>query len=78
MNQEGEKVAIIGGGLVGCYMALLLAKENIKVDIYEQRDELVSKSYGRTINLIINQRGLDALKQVGADISKYCMELYGF
>lgn len=78
MIHEGEQVAIVGGGLVGCYMSLLLAQQGTRVDIYEQRSELVSKSYGRTINLIINQRGIDSLKQVGVDITKYCVELYGF
>ena len=78
MIHEGERVAIIGGGLVGCYMALLLANENIDVDIYESRDELVSKNNGRSISININSRTFDALKKVGVDISKHSAELHGF
>ncbi|MFC2042069.1 FAD-dependent oxidoreductase [Chloroflexota bacterium] len=41
-KQIGESVAIIGGGLIGCEMALWLVKQGKKVTIIEQLPELMT------------------------------------
>jgi len=65
-----EKIAIIGGGPIGCTLALLLAEQNYKVDLYERREltcEGCKLSNGRTINFTVMARGLEALRLVGCD-----------
>ncbi|MCU0467366.1 MAG: FAD-dependent monooxygenase [Arcicella sp.] len=61
-----KTVSVLGGGLVGPMMALLLAKRNIKVNIFEKRPnpfQHYSKS-GRTVNLALSERGWRALKKI--------------
>ncbi len=41
----GEKVVILGGGLVGCEMAVHLAKQGKTITIVEMRDELAPDAY---------------------------------
>ena len=62
-----EKVTIIGAGLTGPLMATLLANNNYTVDIYERRPDMRTKSIsaGRSINLALSARGIQALKDVG-------------
>lgn len=61
------KVTIIGAGLSGPLMATLLAKSDYAVDIYERRPDMRKKSMsaGRSINLALSARGIQALKDVG-------------
>ena len=61
------KVTIIGAGLSGPLMATLLAKNDYAVDIYERRPDMRKKSMsaGRSINLALSARGIQALKDVG-------------
>ncbi|TQK68921.1 NAD(P)/FAD-dependent oxidoreductase [Nocardioides sp. SLBN-35] len=69
---DGEpvrRVAVVGAGLAGCLMAVLLARRGLAVDLYERRSDprLVGAERGRSINLAISARGLDALSRVGLD-----------
>jgi kynurenine 3-monooxygenase len=60
-------VAIVGAGLAGCLLATLLARRGISVTVYERRDDPrhTQPERGRSINLAISARGLEALDQVG-------------
>jgi kynurenine 3-monooxygenase len=62
-----ERVAIIGAGLAGCLLATLLARRGIEVTVYERRDDprVTGPERGRSVNLAISARGLEALAQVG-------------
>lgn len=64
-----ERVAIVGAGLSGCLLAVLLARRGLAVDLYERRDDprLAGAERGRSINLAISARGLDALSRIGLD-----------
>ena len=63
----GEKVAIMGAGLVGSLLSIFLAKRGHDVSIYEKRGDLRSRNVGggRSINLALSDRGLRALDGVG-------------
>jgi kynurenine 3-monooxygenase len=60
-------VAIIGGGLAGSLLACCLARRDVPVRVYERRpDPRAGKAErGRSINLAISERGLDALRRIG-------------
>jgi len=66
INNNG-KVAIVGGGLAGSLLALMLAQEGHEVDLYERRSDPRNQSdnAGRSINLGLSKRGMNALKLVG-------------
>jgi len=64
---EQPRVAVVGAGLAGCLLATLLARRGIEVSVYERREDprLTGAERGRSINLAISARGLDALEHVG-------------
>ena len=64
---DAERVALVGAGLAGCLLATLLARSGLEVTVYERRDDprLAAPERGRSINLAISARGLEALDQVG-------------
>ncbi len=64
-----ERVAIVGAGLSGCLLAVLLSRRGLAVDVYERREDprRAGAERGRSINLAISARGLDALARVGLD-----------
>ncbi|UZW60121.1 FAD-dependent oxidoreductase [Lysobacter enzymogenes] len=66
-NNAAGRVAIVGGGLAGSLLALSLARQGIGVDVYERRsDPRVDQSGGgRSINLGLSKRGIQALSEVG-------------
>ena len=61
-----ESIAIAGGGLVGTILAAYLARQ-YDVTVYEWRGDIrqQSGSAGRSINLIMTSRGLNALEGLG-------------
>jgi kynurenine 3-monooxygenase len=66
--QSGD-VAIVGGGLAGCLLACFLARRGESVRVYERRHDPRggTPERGRSINLAISERGLDALRRVDLD-----------
>jgi len=62
-------VAIVGAGLAGCLLACFLARRGLRVSLFERRADprLGKPERGRSINLAISERGLDALRQVGLE-----------
>ena len=62
-----DNITIIGSGLTGPLLSLLLAQENYHVDLYEKRVDPRNNelSAGRSINLALSCRGIEALKQAG-------------
>jgi kynurenine 3-monooxygenase len=63
----GERVAVVGAGLAGCLLATLLGRRGLSVTVYERRPDprVAGAERGRSINLAISARGLDALEHVG-------------
>lgn len=59
-------IAIVGGGLAGCLAACFLARRNEQVVVYERRGDprASGAERGRSINLALSERGLDALRRI--------------
>ncbi|MEV8630349.1 NAD(P)/FAD-dependent oxidoreductase [Streptosporangium sp. NPDC051023] len=64
-----HEVAVVGAGLVGCLTACYLARRGYAVTLYERRPDprQAAPERGRSINLAISERGIDALRRVGLD-----------
>ncbi|SMF59929.1 FAD-dependent oxidoreductase [Pseudobacteriovorax antillogorgiicola] len=64
---KSEVVTIAGAGLAGAYLATLLAEAGVTVNLYESRPDMRQENVGggRSINLAISRRGLEALAAVG-------------
>ena len=77
-----ERIAVIGGGPVGCLAALAFAQRGCKVDIYESRpdprtSEAVARASQRSINLALSLRGITGLRSVtglGLDLADLVLE----
>jgi kynurenine 3-monooxygenase len=67
MKSTSEKITLIGAGLNGPLLAILLMQRGFAVEIYERRPDMrrVRISAGRSINLAISTRGIQALQQAG-------------
>ncbi|MEU4604315.1 NAD(P)/FAD-dependent oxidoreductase [Kribbella sp. NPDC023972] len=61
------KIAIVGAGLTGSLLACFLARRGLEVTLYERRPDPRTgpAERGRSINLAISERGLDALRRIG-------------
>lgn len=68
MRDDGD-VAIVGAGLAGCLLACFLARRGHRVTLYERRPDPreATPERGRSINLALSERGLDALRRIGLD-----------
>lgn len=66
---EAKKITIAGAGLVGSLLSVYLAKRGHKVSIYERRPDARKNTIdgGRSINLALSDRGLQALAKVGLE-----------
>lgn len=62
-----KKITISGAGLVGSLLAVLLGKRGYEVTLIERRPDMrdVETESGRSINLALSSRGIDALKMAG-------------
>ncbi len=67
MNDNKNKVTVIGAGLNGPLLGIGLVQRGFDVEILERRPDMrrVRVSAGRSINLAISTRGIHALSQVG-------------
>ncbi|WP_426689700.1 FAD-dependent oxidoreductase [Rhodanobacter ginsengiterrae] len=64
---QQQSITLIGGGLVGALLAQQLATRGFVVDVYEKRPDprLAGFLGGRSINLALAERGLQALRAAG-------------
>ncbi len=62
-----RKITLIGAGLTGPLMATYLAQHGYDVEIFERRHDMRKENIraGRSINLAMSIRGIQALKEVG-------------
>jgi kynurenine 3-monooxygenase len=76
-----KKVTIVGAGLVGSLLGILLSKRGYRVSIYEKRGDMrrQSMSAGRSINLALSDRGIQALEAVDImkDIKPIAIPMHG-
>ncbi len=62
-------VAVVGAGLTGGLLACYLSRRGYPVEIYERRPDprTGAAERGRSINLALSERGIDALRRIGLD-----------
>ena len=62
-----SRVAIVGAGLTGPLLAIFLARRGHEVTLYERRPDprRADLEAGRSINLALSVRGIDALERAG-------------
>jgi kynurenine 3-monooxygenase len=78
---SARKVTIVGGGPGGLLMAVFLARRGCAVNVYEASPDLRREAVagGRSINLTLATRGIDALDRVGLAgtvLDKLCTVLH--
>lgn len=76
-----EKIIIVGAGLCGSLLAIRLAQRGYQVSLHEKRGDM-RKDYvdaGRSINLALSSRGLQALEIAGLKdhVKELCIPMYG-
>ena len=66
MSSAAKHIVIIGAGLVGSMHAIFLARRGYQVSVYEQLPDIRKEaiSAGRSINLALANRGIDALERL--------------
>ena len=64
---SSASIKILGSGLCGSLLSIILAKRGYAVEIYESRSDprKLSQAAGRSINLAMSSRGINALKYAG-------------
>ena len=76
-----EKMVIIGAGLSGTLLAIRLAQRGYHVDLFEGRPDMRKETLdaGRSINLALSDRGLQALDMVGLkdQVQPLLIPMYG-
>ncbi len=67
MVTKDRKIVVVGAGLVGTLLAIRLAQRGYKVHLYEKRGDMRNEivDSGRSINLALSDRGLQALEIAG-------------
>ncbi|MDC1067711.1 NAD(P)/FAD-dependent oxidoreductase [Candidatus Kapabacteria bacterium] len=78
---KNKKYIIAGAGLGGSLLGVLLAKKGFDVEIFESRPDMRRHDIaaGRSINLALSDRGIQALKKAGLSeaINKIMMPMAG-
>ena len=64
---NGRSVNVIGAGQCGTLLSIMLARQGFSVDLYERFEDprIFDAEAGRSINLALAARGINALKQAG-------------
>ena len=66
--QSPQKIAIVGSGLVGTLLAIYLKKQGHTVHVYDRSSDIRTIQFsGRSINLVMSNRGWKAMKDVGLE-----------
>ena len=66
--QTPQKIAVVGSGLVGTLLAIYLKKQGHTVQVYDRSADIRQVEFsGRSINLVMSNRGWKTLKDIGLD-----------
>ena len=66
--QRQKKVAVVGAGLVGSLLAIYLKRAGHIVDVYDRSPDIRTVQFsGRSINLVMSNRGWRALETLGIE-----------
>src|SRR5690349_8055009 len=82
MPAKQEKMMVVGAGLVGCVLAMYLARRGYRVEVYDQNPDLRAKdltSAKSSLNLTLCDRGFRALDDIGVGdcIREITIPVYG-
>ena len=71
-----KPVIIVGAGLSGSLLGCYLSKLGYKVKLFEYREDMRNStvSAGRSINLALSERGINALNKVGIKVDRSRVE----
>ncbi len=76
-----KSICIVGAGPVGSLMSVFLARRGFEVTVYERRPDMrrVDIPAGRSINLALANRGINALQKVGlmSEIGEHLIPMRG-
>jgi len=76
-----QETIIVGAGLVGSLLSIYLSKRGHTVKIFERRRDMRKESIsaGRSINLALSDRGIQALEEVGImeEIKQIAIPMHG-
>lgn len=80
-NTQSTQITLIGGGLAGGLLATYLGRAGHNVTLYERRSDPGAGNFvgGRSINLALSTRGIDALERVGLanEILSHAIQMRG-
>lgn len=80
-KQTPQHITVLGGGLVGCLLALYLSRQGHSIELVEKRPDPRKAQWdvGRSINLALSDRGWHALEGVGIaeEVRKSGIPMYG-
>jgi len=64
-----DRIVIAGAGLAGALLATLLARRGLRVEVFERRPDprVAGHEGGRSINLALAERGMNALRVAGLE-----------
>ena len=64
---EHKELVIVGAGLAGPLLSIYMARRGHKVSVYELRADMRKQDIpaGRSINLALAERGINALRAAG-------------
>ena len=67
MSDKKKAITVVGAGLTGSLLGVLLGQRGYKVDLYERRPQDTENDgdSGRSINLALSRRGIEALQLAG-------------
>ena len=66
--QTPKKIAVVGSGLVGTLLAIYLKKQGHTVHVYDRSPDIRKINFsGRSINLVLSDRGIKTLQDVGLE-----------
>jgi len=66
--QTPQKIAVVGSGLVGTLLAIYLKRLGHAVHVYDRSPDIRTVEFsGRSINLVMSNRGWKAMQDVGLD-----------
>ncbi len=67
--QTPKKIAIVGSGLVGSLLGIYLKKRGHTVHVYDRSPDIRKINFsGRSINLVLSNRGIKTLQDVGLEM----------
>jgi kynurenine 3-monooxygenase len=67
MKNEKQTIVIVGGGLAGCFLAILLGKRGYNIELYERlsKKDISDSNANRSYNITFRTYGISMLKKAG-------------